>query len=58
LLLDDVLSELDRHRQRFLLDSAEDVQTILTCTGIEDTLKNAPGGARVMRMSDGRLTYE
>ena len=33
LLLDDVLSELDKHRQNYLLDSIHDIQTIITCTG-------------------------
>jgi DNA replication and repair protein RecF len=35
LLLDDVFSELDGHRQRFLLSQIKDVQTLLTCTGTE-----------------------
>ena len=36
LLLDDVLSELDRTRQIQLLNSIEDLQTIITCTGLEE----------------------
>ena len=32
LLLDDVLSELDKHRQNYLLDSIHDIQTVITCT--------------------------
>ncbi len=39
LLLDDVLSELDERRQRFLLESIDGLQTFLTCTGIEDAVK-------------------
>lgn len=35
LLLDDVLSELDINRQRYILNSIVDVQTFITCTGIE-----------------------
>lgn len=38
LLLDDVLSELDETRQRFLLQEIKDLQTILTCTGVEDVI--------------------
>ena len=34
LLLDDVFSELDKHRQNALLEGIEGVQTIITCTGI------------------------
>ncbi|MCR5303417.1 MAG: DNA replication/repair protein RecF [Lachnospiraceae bacterium] len=36
LLLDDVLSELDRERQRQLLSSIGDVQTLVTCTDIQN----------------------
>ena len=36
LLLDDVLSELDRNRQRMLLKSLNNIQTIITCTGIDE----------------------
>ncbi len=36
LLLDDVLSELDSKRRQFLLDSIGDIQTIITCTGLEE----------------------
>lgn len=36
LLLDDVLSELDSSRQTYLLDSIHDIQTMITCTGLDD----------------------
>lgn len=36
LLLDDVLSELDVKRQSFLLDALKEVQTIITCTSLND----------------------
>lgn len=36
LLLDDVLSELDQGRQKYLLSSIRDIQTMITCTGKED----------------------
>ena len=36
LLLDDVLSELDKHRQNYLLDSINNIQTIITCTGLDE----------------------
>ena len=36
LLLDDVLSELDSSRQKYLLESIHDIQTFITCTGIDD----------------------
>lgn len=36
LLLDDVLSELDSNRQNYLLDNIGDIQTIITCTGLDE----------------------
>ena len=36
LLLDDVMSELDAGRQNYLLDSIRNVQTMITCTGLDD----------------------
>ena len=35
LILDDVLSELDRNRQRYLLESLGDCQCFLTCTSLD-----------------------
>ena len=40
LLLDDVLSELDSNRQNYLLNSIHDIQTIITCTGLEEFVNN------------------
>ena len=39
LLLDDVLSELDSNRQNYLLNSIHDIQTIITCTGLDEFVK-------------------
>jgi recF protein len=36
LLLDDVLSELDNNRQNQLLNNIKNIQTFVTCTGLED----------------------
>lgn len=36
LLLDDVLSELDFNRQNYLLDNIHDIQTLITCTGLDE----------------------
>jgi DNA replication and repair protein RecF len=36
LLLDDVLSELDTGRQVHLLNAIKNIQTVMTCTGMED----------------------
>lgn len=40
LLLDDVLSELDSNRQNYLLNNIHDTQTIITCTGLDEFVKN------------------
>ena len=40
LLLDDVLSELDRSRQNYLLENIKGIQTIITCTGLEEFVTN------------------
>jgi DNA replication and repair protein RecF len=41
LLLDDVLSELDEERQRFLIHSLKDVQLFITTTEISEALMNS-----------------
>ena len=53
LLLDDVLSELDEHRQKFLFKHINDLQTIITCTGIEDVLKQTKGN--ILNMKNGNI---
>lgn len=40
LLLDDVLSELDSSRQKQLLESLNNIQTIITCTGLDEFIEN------------------
>ncbi len=40
LMLDDVLSELDSNRQKCLLRSIGDIQTLITCTGLDELIKN------------------
>ena len=40
LLLDDVLSELDSNSQRHLLGNLNNVQTLITCTGLDEFVEN------------------
>ena len=40
LMLDDVLSELDNKRQKCLINSIGDIQTLITCTGLDEFIKN------------------
>ena len=53
MLLDDVLSELDEHRQRYLLSRMEHRQTIVTAC---DTAAFARTDGRIYRMHGGVLT--
>ena len=55
LLLDDVLSELDGNRQSFLLTQINDLQTILTCTGLEDVLTKSVSDANIMQVKSGSV---
>lgn len=58
LLLDDVLSELDRNRQNYLLDSIHDIQTIVTCTGLEEFIDSRLTLDRVFRVVNGTVSLE
>lgn len=58
LLLDDVLSELDRHRQNYLLDSIDDIQTIITCTGIEEFVDSRLTLDRIFKVNAGTIVME
>ena len=55
LLLDDVLSELDKNRQNYLLDSIHDIQTIVTCTGLEELISHRFAVNRVFYVKDGSI---
>ncbi|MBR3039574.1 MAG: DNA replication/repair protein RecF [Lachnospiraceae bacterium] len=55
LLLDDVLSELDSNRQNYLLNTIGDVQTIITCTGLDDFVNNRFQINRVYQVTDGKI---
>lgn len=55
LLLDDVLSELDKHRQNYLLDSIRDIQTVITCTGLDDFVNNRFHINKIMHVDNGRV---
>ena len=55
LLLDDVLSELDSSRQNYLLNSIGDIQTIITCTGLDEFINNRFEIDRVFRVENGKV---
>ena len=56
LLLDDVLSELDSNRQNYLLNSIGEIQTIITCTGLEEFVNNRFEIDRVFQVNSGVVT--
>lgn len=58
LILDDVLSELDSNRQNFLLNSIHDIQTVITCTGLDEFVKNRFEINKVFRVIDGTVSDE
>jgi DNA replication and repair protein RecF len=56
LLLDDVLSELDSNRQNYLLNSISDIQTLITCTGLDEFVKNRFTINKVFEVVSGHVT--
>ncbi len=58
LLLDDVLSELDSNRQNYLLGSIGDIQTIITCTGLDDFVNNNFQINKVINVVNGSIKSE
>ena len=58
LLLDDVLSELDKNRQNYLLDSIKDIQTLITCTGVDDFVNNRFNVNKIFKVYNGCVTKE
>ena len=58
LLLDDVLSELDSSRQNYLLNSIQNVQTMLTCTGLDELIEHRFSIHKVYRVADGNVSVE
>ncbi len=56
LLLDDVLSELDQFRRARLIGNLQNVQTLITCTDLQDVKQFQP--ACVLRVKDGQIIEE
>jgi len=55
LLLDDVLSELDTKRQEYILNSIKEVQTLITCTGVNNIRKYLNAESRIFEVMSGEL---
>lgn len=58
LLLDDVLSELDKHRQNYLLDSIDEIQTLITCTGVDEFVNHRFSINKIFYVHKGKVVKE
>jgi len=58
LLLDDVLSELDSNRQNYLLGNIGNIQTIITCTGLDEFINNRFEIDKIFKVTDGTISSE
>ena len=52
-MLDDVLSELDVNRQKYLIESIDVTQTILTCTGLDEFIENQIEVDKIYKIING-----
>ncbi len=55
LLLDDVLSELDSSRQEALLAELDNIQTMITCTGLDEFVNSRFHMDRVFKIVNGTI---
>lgn len=55
LILDDVLSELDSSRQHYLLETLKSVQTLLTCTDIDNFDVSGFDDVKINRVHEGTI---
>ena len=58
LLLDDVLSELDTKRQERLVKSLKGVQTVLSCTGLDENVRHFLAADKRFYVKEGSVTEE
>ena len=58
LLLDDVLSELDSNRQNYLLNTIGDIQTIITCTGLDEFVNNRFSIDKLFKVTEGTVSSD
>ena len=56
LFLDDVLSVLDSRRQNFLLDSIGNIQTMITCTGLDEFINNRFSINKIFKVVNGTVS--
>ncbi len=58
LLLDDVLSELDSKRQEHLLSGIGHIQTLITCTGLDDLVNSKFEMDKIFKIVEGNVVSE
>jgi len=58
LLLDDVLSELDSKRQEHLLSEINHIQTMITCTGLDEFVSSKFQMDKIFQIIDGSIGKE
>ena len=58
LLLDDVLSELDFNRQNQLLNCIDGIQTIITCTGVDDFIHHRFHMDKIFHVEQGTVSKQ
>ena len=56
LLLDDVLSELDFNRKKYILSTIGEIQTVITCTGIADLHDYLDSNSKIFKVKDGKVS--
>lgn len=57
LLLDDVLSELDGKRQTYLLENIHNIQTLVTCTGLDDFVNHRFRINKIFQVMKGKVYH-
>ena len=55
LMLDDVLSELDSRRQNYLMNTIGGIQTMITCTGLDEFVNNRFEIDQLYQIEDGQV---
>ncbi len=58
LLLDDVFSELDAERQKYLIEFIKDMQAIITCTNVEYLESLMLEGSRIYKVESGTIVKD
>ncbi len=58
LLLDDVMSELDKSRQKYILENLAQVQTFITCTHLSEVMEKRYTQGKVFYVNSGIISSE